>query len=341
MLRWCIVLLVFFILPSALSSQAPVAAETYVGRVLSGDGQTPVAGASVVLFTDACAPDQKHSDHLVQTTSADGTYRFANVASQYATLLVYQSGFSGDWRPCRQFQTESVSLPDIKLYPVFSASQMKDDALVPAYGELRNYVTFRAANFSSDGRSFNFVTLDGYAHKGPEEAWTYDLSEQSLKQRALPQNWEADEFSGTADPHDVDAERMCRGCAFTLTANLPVGSSGAKTTSNVITRNLSSGYIESSDRSAVFWGEMNSKGQFIIGIFEFANGSKRYVIPPWPNVVTLLAAHPEGGGYVVAYSAEFGCDPPLEQRIEWLKQPYPENQFAWHSPWHVCFVSIP
>jgi hypothetical protein len=58
-------------------------------------------------------------------------------------------------------------------------------------------------------------------------------------------------------------------------------------------------------------------------------------------VLTLLAAHPEGKGYVLAYSAGFDCNPDLDQRVDWLQQPYPTKRLNGTVPGMFALSRFP
>ena len=130
---------------------------------------------------------------------------------------------------------------------------------------------------------------------------------------------------------DVAADRLCRGCAFTLTARRRDGTDSFEIAE--ITRN----FVYDAVDSLVLYPEGG------IVVFDLnTRGSRKIAVPIEPQV--LLNQLKTRSGLMVAYVTRGACEPEPSARgeEEWVKMNLPRNAALRRQPMasHICFVKI-
>lgn len=136
---------------------------------------------------------------------------------------------------------------------------------------------------------------------------------------------------GPTASFDVAAERLCRGCAFTLTARRRDGTDSFEIAE--ITRN----FIYDAEDSLVLYPE----GDLVV--FDLnTRRSRKIAVPIEPEV--LLDQVRTGTGIMVAYVTRGACEPEpsVHGEDEWVKMNLPRNAALRRQPMasHICFVKI-
>jgi len=131
--------------------------------------------------------------------------------------------------------------------------------------------------------------------------------------------------------YDVASERLCRGCAFTLTARRRDGTDSFEIAE--ITRN----FVYDAEDSLVLYLEGG------IVVFDLnTRRSRKIAVPIQPQV--LLDQMRTGTGLIVAYVTRGACEPEpsAHGEEEWVKINLPRNAAVRRQPMasHICFVKI-
>ena len=132
--------------------------------------------------------------------------------------------------------------------------------------------------------------------------------------------------------YDVVAERLCRGCAFTLTARRRDGTDSFEI--GQITRN----FVYDAEDSLVLYPEGG------IVAFDLNTRRSRKIAVPIEPLVLLDRMKTRTGLMVVAYITRGACQPEPSGRgeEEWVRMNLPRNAALRRQPTasHICFVKI-
>ena len=276
---------------------------TVVGRVLRADNGEPVSGATVLIapcIGCSGAAYQVPRTDPVTTSGADGAFRFTGIPrGLLGWVHVAHKGYSPTIRGCGACKGDPISII-VKLKPAAVPTQVNESTLIAAFGKAPTLQTFRVAQFTQDGKTLLFDTVDG-------RGWKYTLATGALEQGTAIPDDESDVQS--VGMYDVESGPSCRGCGGSLTArNRKTGKAFTIADSGV-----GSAFVGSSDGKVVFWFDQ------MLQAFSLLDHRTATVALPSFSGFEPLAARPDNGGYLVAYTVSGPCNfdsPALIRKVE-------------------------